>query len=153
MAHIAFIVSAPRYRSAALGTYNHIGEQLAQLIAKDLPLADGVRYVSNTKSDSALSVTLQSDVVNPTAASSIWTRTGIAGAAAGDHTVTGIKTTDKLVAVVHVDDTTHASTDTTSEYTISAADTINNTGGTSSVGAHVVVVFYRPPAAILAPAS
>lgn len=68
-------------------------------------------------------------------------KVGIAGAAAGNHTVTGILTTNTLVAVVHVDDTTHASTDKTAEYTISASDTINNTSGTTSVGSHVVVVY------------
>lgn len=65
----------------------------------------------------------------------------IAGAAAGNHTVTGIATTNTLLAVVHVDDTTHAGVDKTAEYTISASNTINNTSGTTSVGSHVVVVY------------
>lgn len=71
------------------------------------------------------------------------TSVGIAGGAAGAHTVTGILTTDVLVSVVHVDDTTHVATDKTSEYTISGADTIDNTGGTASTGAHVVVTYHR----------
>lgn len=69
-------------------------------------------------------------------------KVGIAGAAAGNHTVTGIATTNTLIAVVHVDDTTHAATDKTSEYTISATNTINNTSGTTSVGSHIVVVYF-----------
>ena len=69
---------------------------------------------------------------------------GIAGAAAGDHTVTGIAVGDQLISVVAVNDTTHASTDVTSEYTVTVTNTINNSGGTSSVGSHLVVTAQRP---------
>lgn len=61
----------------------------------------------------------------------------VAGAAAGDVTVTGIKTTDKLVAVLDI-----AGTDLTSEFTISAADTINNVGGTSSAASQLIVAYF-----------
>jgi hypothetical protein len=75
----------------------------------------------------------------------------VAGAAAGDHTVTGIRVGtqgksasnpgDQLIAVWEQDGTTGLLVDRTSEYTISADDTINNTGGTTSVG-DFLVVFY-----------
>lgn len=71
---------------------------------------------------------------------------GVAGAVAGNHTVTGIAVGDVLVSVVHVDDTTHAATDKTSEYTVTIANTINNTAGTTSVGSHIVVTAQRPSA-------
>lgn len=65
-------------------------------------------------------------------------QTVVAGAAAGDVTVTGIKTTDKLKAVIDLT----APADLTSEFTISAANTINNTGGTSSAGSGPLLVTY-----------
>lgn len=65
----------------------------------------------------------------------------VAGAAVGNVTITGIKTTDKLVSVLHVDfnDTAEVGADRTSEFAITAADTINNAGGTSSSGGFLVV--------------
>lgn len=67
----------------------------------------------------------------------------IAGGAAGNHTVTGIKTRDTLVSVLRVDftDASEAGANDTAEYTISAADTINNTGGTSSAGGFLIVTY------------
>lgn len=61
--------------------------------------------------------------------------TFIIGGAAGDHTVTGIKTTDKLLAVQAIGfaaGVPNSVTGLLSEFTISADDTINNTGGTST---------------------
>lgn len=49
----------------------------------------------------------------------------VAGGVAGNLTATGIKVGDKLISVVNLTD----STDITSEFTITADDTINNTGG------------------------
>lgn len=69
------------------------------------------------------------------------TVTTVAGAAAGDVTVTGIATTDTLVAVVNIDIGGDAITTLTSEFTISAADTINNTGGTSSAGGVLFIIY------------
>lgn len=65
----------------------------------------------------------------------------VAGGAAGNHTVTGIATADTLVMVLHY--TTSATlADLTSEFTISATNTINNTGGTATTGDQLVV-FYQ----------
>lgn len=64
--------------------------------------------------------------------------------AAGNHTVTGIKTTDTLVYVGLVVASTSSvdETDVTSEFTITAADTINNNGGTSSgTGSKLRVIY------------
>lgn len=62
----------------------------------------------------------------------------IAGGAAGDLTVAGIKTTDRLIAVVTV---SAAGANLASEFTITAANTINNNGGTSTATKTVLVVW------------
>jgi hypothetical protein len=78
----------------------------------------------------------------------------ISGGSAGNLTVTGIKTTDTLVSVVQAnivaDTGTSASgnkvdtiADLTSEFTISAADTINNTGHTDTTSDKLIVTFQR----------
>jgi hypothetical protein len=71
-----------------------------------------------------------------------------AGAAAGNVTVTGIATTDQLLSVVRLDrDATAANiniSDITSEFTISATDTINNTAGTNTTGDSLLVLVARP---------
>lgn len=151
MAHIAFIVSVPRYRQGALGSYVQIGEQLAQLVAKDVPLADGVRFISMTKSDHILQAVTTDSVVNPTAAN-LHASVVVAGGAAGDVTVAGVLSTSVLLSVVGVKDSDQTNHDFTSEFT-AAAGKINNTGGTSSSGYHLVVTWYEPPAAINAPVS
>lgn len=66
------------------------------------------------------------------------TQTIVAGAAAGDVTVTGIATTDVLKSVLDI-----AGTDLTSEFSITAADTINNAGGTSSSGSYLIVAYEK----------
>ena len=66
----------------------------------------------------------------------------IIGGVAGDHTVTGIKTTDKLLAVQAVTFAAGLPTAVTgllSEFTISADDTINNDDGTSTATQLVLV--------------
>ncbi len=64
----------------------------------------------------------------------------IDGGAAGDHTVTGIKVRDDLVAVIrHVDD--GAISDLTSEFSISAADTLNNASGTATTDNQLLVLY------------
>lgn len=70
----------------------------------------------------------------------------IDGGAAGNHTVTGILTTDRLVSVLRADVSAGNVVnliDITSEFTISAADTINNTGGTDTTGDRLVVIYER----------
>lgn len=70
------------------------------------------------------------------------------GAAAGNVTVTGVATTDTLVFVGVF--TTKASiatfADLTSEFTISATNTINNTAGTSTANNQLLVCVDRPDA-------
>jgi hypothetical protein len=66
----------------------------------------------------------------------------VIGAAAGDITVTGIKTTDTLLAVEAITfggGLPTAVQGLTSEFTISADDTINNTGGTATTNMLVLV--------------
>lgn len=67
----------------------------------------------------------------------------VAGGAAGNITVTGVAVGDELVSVLQF--TTAASIATlanrTSEYTISATNTINNTGGTASTGDQLLVIW------------
>lgn len=78
-------------------------------------------------------------------------QTLIAGGAAGNHTVTGIATTDTLVSVLRLDatDASEAYADDTAEYTISAANTINNTGGTASSGCGLLVTYRKPPTRVI----
>lgn len=68
---------------------------------------------------------------------------GIAGGAAGAHTVTGIATTDSLISVKALDvtDATKSLTDITAQCTISAANTIDNTGGTNTTGLFLFVTY------------
>jgi len=67
----------------------------------------------------------------------------IAGGAAGNHTVTGIRPGDTLVAVLFVDATDASETYSalTGEFSISADDTINNVGGTDTSGGGLVVIY------------
>lgn len=65
----------------------------------------------------------------------------VAGAAAGDVTVTGILPTDHLVAVLHLDMGGNAESTLTSEFSITAADTINNAGGTSTANDTLLVLW------------
>lgn len=66
------------------------------------------------------------------------------GGAAGNITVTGISTDDQLLAVIEFagagTDVTNL-TDRTAEFSITAANTINNTGGTATTG-DKLLVFY-----------
>lgn len=72
------------------------------------------------------------------------TQAVVAGAAAGNITVTGIKARDRLVSVLRAVgggvDVTDVD-DLTDEFTISAADTINNTGGTATTGSTLIVTY------------
>lgn len=68
----------------------------------------------------------------------------ISGGSAGAHTVTGITTSDELVLVLQVagagTDVTDIA-DLTSEFSITAGDTINNTGGTDTTGGKLLVLY------------
>jgi hypothetical protein len=63
----------------------------------------------------------------------------VAGAAAGDLTVAGIKVGDTLISVQRID---AAGANLVDEFTITAADTINNAGGTSTATQTVLVMWY-----------
>jgi hypothetical protein len=76
----------------------------------------------------------------------------LVGAAAGNYTLSGVaKDHDKLLQVLLVklaltegtpNTITWTVSNLTSEFTISAANTINNTGGTSGTGGFLVVLWY-----------
>ena len=66
----------------------------------------------------------------------------IAGGAAGDHTVTGIKTRDILIGVL-VHKNSAALEDLTDEFEITDDDEINNTGGTATSANNQLIVFYH----------
>jgi hypothetical protein len=63
----------------------------------------------------------------------------VAGAAAGNVAVAGIAVGDKLVSVLYhsADDIV----DLTSQFSVTAVNTINNTGGTVSTGGKLIVIF------------
>lgn len=63
----------------------------------------------------------------------------IAGSTAGNLTVTGITVYDKLKVVNNV---AAAGANLASEFTITAADTINNTGGTNTTGMTLLILWY-----------
>lgn len=63
----------------------------------------------------------------------------VSGAAAGDVTLTGVRTVDELESVINLTD----GDDLTAEFSISAADTINNTGGTSTATKSLLVRWHR----------
>lgn len=69
--------------------------------------------------------------------SNIRTRS-VAGAAAGDLVVTGIKLRDKLISVQLV---SGAGANLVSEFAITADNTINNAGGTSTAAGVVLVIW------------
>jgi hypothetical protein len=65
----------------------------------------------------------------------------VAGAAAGNVTVSKIRKNDHLVSVIMVTVTTAALADRTSEFTITANGVINNTGGTTSASSFLLVTW------------
>lgn len=67
------------------------------------------------------------------------------GGAAGDITVSGIEAQDSLVAVYSLASATDvlSTADLTSEFSITADDTINNTGGTSSADGALLVIWQK----------
>ena len=70
----------------------------------------------------------------------------VAGGAAGNFTVTGIKTGDELNEVIYYVGAGTAVTDIsdlTAEFTISAANTINNAAGTNSTGGKLLVRYTK----------
>jgi hypothetical protein len=68
-------------------------------------------------------------------------QTSIAGGSAGAHTVTDIKVQDQLISVLEVATSTAAVTDLTSEFSISADATIDNTGGTDTSSDSLIVTW------------
>lgn len=68
----------------------------------------------------------------------------IAGGGAGAHTVTGIKLGDKLCSVLHFTPSTSIA-DLTSEFSITADDTIDNTGGTATTSDFLIVFYWDNP--------
>lgn len=83
------------------------------------------------------------------------------GGAAGAITVTGIATADTLLSVCRLDvelDTgsgasgskIQAAADLTSEFSISAANTVSNTGGTDTTGDRLVVTYRKPLTSVIA---
>ncbi len=70
-------------------------------------------------------------------------QTIVAGAAAGDLTVTGIALNDRLISVIEIDGTDGSETfaDLSTEFTIAAANTINNAGGTATSGSGLIVTY------------
>ena len=73
----------------------------------------------------------------------------VGGATAGDVTVSGITTTDTLIAVVQFEvsgSNVTSVVNLTSEFTITEDDTINNTGGTDTTGDFLQVTWSRTSA-------
>lgn len=93
-------------------------------------------------------MTLVPEAPNPSGIIDRRRRSFIAGGAAGNLTVTGISLDDKIIQVIHIalsegaPNTFDAPADLTSEFSITAANTINNTGGTATTDGLVIVEWY-----------
>lgn len=66
----------------------------------------------------------------------------VAGAAAGNITVTGIAVGDHLQSVINL---AAAGADLADEFTVTAANTINNAGGTNTTGMTLLVEWFKKP--------
>lgn len=65
----------------------------------------------------------------------------ISGGSAGNHTVSGLSIRDELVFVFEQNGTSGILTDLTTEFDIKKADTIDNTGGTSTSSDKLLVMY------------
>lgn len=67
----------------------------------------------------------------------------VAGGSAGNHTVTGIEVGDEIVFVGHFSTAAAIATlgDLTAEFSVTAADTINNTSGTDTSSDQLQVIW------------
>lgn len=102
----------------------------------------GALTLKNAAGTTILSVDSSGNIVAANVATPA--STSISGGAAGDHTVTGITTSDILTHVIYfagAGSTVTDMIDLTSEFSISAADTINNTGGTATTGGKLLVMY------------
>ena len=115
---------------------------LSEMLNKQSLIAQAL-VAGGAAGDIAVTGILKGDKIIGVNAPAVLVQTTVAGAAAGDVTVTGIATTDKIVSVIDI-----AGADLTAEFTVTATDTINNTGGTSSA-ASVLLVSYETPGAEL----
>lgn len=74
-----------------------------------------------------------------------FTQSIVTGGSAGDLTLTGVATGDTLIGVIEIDGAGSDVTDVvdlTSEFSITGADTINNTGGTDTTGSKLLVTWF-----------
>lgn len=90
---------------------------------------------------SAATTVVAECVLQPTAlAADSYVRVESTGGAAGNITATGVATGDTLLSVTGIKDSDQSFHDFTSEFSITAANTINNSGGTATTGYHLAVV-------------
>lgn len=78
----------------------------------------------------------------------------VAGGSAGNHTVTGITTADRLAFVGHFETAASIATlaNLTAEFTITATNTINNTSGTDTTNDQLMVIWEDADAGVNATA-
>ena len=78
-------------------------------------------------------------------------QTVVDGGAAGDIAVIGIGADDELVSVLAIDatDASEDFSDLTDEFSITAAGTINNAGGTATTGQGLLVTWRSPAVAVI----
>lgn len=142
MAYIRITVAATDHRAAQFsGTdFLQVAEDAVRQVKASLPMKTGISL-----QELAIFNSLDTDALADIAGLSAIKN----GAAAGNITVTGISPdTDELVSVYKVHNiATDAGpptiTDLTSEFTITAANTINNTAGTASTGDCLVISYVR----------
>jgi hypothetical protein len=89
----------------------------------------------------ATSVAVEVTLLPTALAADTITNFNATGGAAGNITATGVAVGDTLLAVMGVKDSDQSRTDFTSQFTITATNTINNSAGSATTGYHLAVVW------------
>ncbi|NMC35370.1 MAG: hypothetical protein GYA36_23360 [Veillonellaceae bacterium] len=132
--------------TASAPTGADVVQQIVGTVTAKSSTAGAIKFFPGDKKIIAIGSSLIEDgaVTFPKVAAGVIKTTVIAGGSAGNHTVTGIATGDQLVAVIQFDISTGSVVnvaDLTSQFTISAANTINNTGGSDTTGDKLMVIY------------
>jgi len=105
-------------------------------------LADDAVTTAKINDDAVTTAKINDDAVTKAKlAGSFLGKALINGGSAGAHTVSDIASGDELVLVFEQDGTSGLLTDLTSEFSITGANTIDNTGGTDTTGDKLFVLY------------
>ncbi len=137
------VVQAEAAADALIGIVNRVPAESGRPVEINRYGVAEVEYGGGVTRGDAL--TSDADGKAVTASRPAHNQTLVDGGAAGDITVTGITAADELVSVLAVDTGANEDfSDVTSEFSISAAGTINNTDGTATTGKGLLVTWRGP---------